>query len=72
MKNYFLPSDFWGGLTKSFFFGLVITAIGCFEGSQTEGGAEGVGQVTTRAVVYASILILVLDFFVAWVLFGGV
>jgi phospholipid/cholesterol/gamma-HCH transport system permease protein len=71
MKSYFIPSDLWGGLVKSTFFGLIITSIGCFEGNQTYGGAEGVGLVTTRTVVYSSILILIMDFTVAWLLFGG-
>ncbi len=71
MKNYFLPSDLWGGLIKSLFFGLIITSIGCFEGSRTVNGAEGVGKGTTQTVVYSAILILVMDFTVAWLLFGG-
>jgi phospholipid/cholesterol/gamma-HCH transport system permease protein len=71
MKNYFLPSDLWGGLVKSVFFGLIITSIGCYAGSKTTGGAEGVGKVTTQTVVYSAILILVMDFTVAWLLFGG-
>jgi phospholipid/cholesterol/gamma-HCH transport system permease protein len=71
MKNYFLPSDLWGGLIKSLFFGLIITSIGCYCGSRATGGAEGVGKVTTQTVVYSAILILVMDFSVAWLLFGG-
>jgi len=71
MKNYFLSSDLWGGLVKSICFGFVITSVSCFAGSKTEGGAEGVGKVTTEAVVYSSILILVVDFVVASFLFGG-
>jgi len=71
MKNYFMPSDLWGGLVKSIFFGLIITSIGCFAGSRATGGAEGVGKVTTQTVVYSAILILIMDFTVAWLLFGG-
>ncbi len=71
MKNYFGPSDLWGGLVKAFFFGLIITSIGCFAGSRAEGGAEGVGKATTQTVVYSAILILVMDFSVAWMLFGA-
>ncbi|MBW6516225.1 MAG: ABC transporter permease [Candidatus Cloacimonetes bacterium] len=71
MKNYFRPMDLWGGLVKAFFFGLVITSIACYCGSRTEGGAEGVGKVATLSVVYSSILILLMDFIVAAVLFGG-
>ncbi|MCF7911702.1 MAG: ABC transporter permease [Candidatus Cloacimonetes bacterium] len=71
MKNYFMPSNLWGGLVKAFFFGLFITMIGCFAGSRTEGGAQGVGRVATATVVHASIAILILDFVVASVLIGG-
>jgi phospholipid/cholesterol/gamma-HCH transport system permease protein len=70
MKSYFLPYDLWGGLVKSIFFGLIITSIGCYEGSRATGGAEGVGKATTQTVVYSAILILIMDFTVAWMLFG--
>ena len=70
MRNYFLPSDLWGGLVKSIFFGLIITSIGCYSGSRATGGAEGVGKVTTQTVVYSAIMILIMDFTVAWLLFG--
>jgi phospholipid/cholesterol/gamma-HCH transport system permease protein len=49
-------------------FGFVVTLIGCYQGFNTQGGAEGVGIATTRAVVTASVLILVLDAFWAVVL----
>lgn len=71
MKQYFDTWDLWGGLVKSVFFGFVITSIGCFIGSNTVNGAEGVGKSTTQTVVYASILILFVDFVVASFLFGG-
>ncbi len=72
MRNNFLPSDLWGGLVKAFFFGITITSIGCFVGSRAKGGAEGVGVVSTTAVVYSSITILIMDFVVASVMFGGI
>jgi phospholipid/cholesterol/gamma-HCH transport system permease protein len=50
-------------IIKSFSFGLVITTIGCYQGFNTRGGAEGVGVSTTRAVVISGMLILVLDAF---------
>lgn len=71
LKNYFHPDDLWGGLVKSFFFGLIITSIGCYTGSRATGGAEGVGKVTTQTVVYSAISILIMDFLVAWLLFGA-
>ncbi|MCD6177633.1 MAG: ABC transporter permease [Candidatus Cloacimonetes bacterium] len=71
MRDFFLPSDLIGGLVKAIFFGLIITVVGCFAGSKAKGGAEGVGRVTTITVVYSSILILVMDFIVAALLFGA-
>lgn len=56
-------ADFMSGLGKSFFFGLEIAAIGCYNGLQVQGGAASVGVATTRTVVFASICVLVSDFF---------
>ena len=53
--------DWQYGLIKLSSFGFVITLIGCFLGLSTRGGAEGVGQATTRTVVYSAAMILVLD-----------
>jgi phospholipid/cholesterol/gamma-HCH transport system permease protein len=55
--------DIGSGMVKSLFFGLTIAVIGSFFGLKTEGGAKGVGQATTTAVVVASVIILVSDFF---------
>ena len=52
------------GLIKPVVFGFVISTVGCFYGLATKGGTQGVGRATTQAVVVASVLILVLDFFV--------
>jgi phospholipid/cholesterol/gamma-HCH transport system permease protein len=52
------------GLLKPFVFAMVISMIGCFYGLNTKGGTEGVGRSTTQAMVAASVLILVLDFFI--------
>jgi phospholipid/cholesterol/gamma-HCH transport system permease protein len=60
--------DIWYSLIKSCSFGLIITLLGCYQGFNTRGGAEGVGVATTRAVVLASMMILVLDAFWALVL----
>ena len=57
------PFDLTFSVIKSTSFGLVIALVGCYQGFHTEGGAEGVGVATTRAVVIASMLILVLDAF---------
>jgi phospholipid/cholesterol/gamma-HCH transport system permease protein len=62
------------GLVKPFFFGFIIATIGCFYGINTKGGTQGVGRATTQAVVAASVLILVVDFFITrllMVMLGG-
>jgi len=53
------------GLIKAAVFGVVIAVIGCWQGMETEGGAEGVGRATTRTVVLSSISILILNFFIS-------
>jgi len=53
------------GLIKPIFFGFIIGMIGCYYGLRTQGGTRGVGISTTRAVVTASILILIMDFFLS-------
>jgi phospholipid/cholesterol/gamma-HCH transport system permease protein len=58
------------GLVKPFIFAVVIALVGCHYGLHTTGGTEGVGRSTTQAVVVASVLILVLDFFVTKFLLG--
>jgi len=71
VQNSFQYMDTWDlgqGLVKAAFFGLLIAVIGCQKGYFTTGGAEGVGRSTTRAVVAASIVILISDFFLTKVL----
>ncbi|MGI8554852.1 MAG: MlaE family ABC transporter permease [Pyrinomonadaceae bacterium] len=51
------------GMTKPFFFGLIIGSISCYKGLNTSGGTVGVGLATTRAVVLASVVVIVADFF---------
>ena len=55
--------DFLSGIAKTFVFGWLIAMVGCFCGLHTSGGTVGVGRATTRAVVIASIAILISDFF---------
>ncbi|PZW42277.1 phospholipid/cholesterol/gamma-HCH transport system permease protein [Humitalea rosea] len=54
--------DVVSGLVKAAVFGFVVTLMGCWHGYRSKGGAQGVGQATTSAVVSASILILALDY----------
>jgi phospholipid/cholesterol/gamma-HCH transport system permease protein len=61
--------DLFSGLIKAAIFGMLLALIGCQQGFYTTGGAEGVGRSTTRAVVLASIAILISDFFLTKILF---
>jgi phospholipid/cholesterol/gamma-HCH transport system permease protein len=63
-------SDVTQGLMKPFFFAAVLSLVGCYFGLHTTGGTEGVGRSTTQAVVVASVLILLLDFFITKFLIG--
>ncbi|HUB86396.1 MAG TPA: ABC transporter permease [Verrucomicrobiae bacterium] len=56
------------GLTKAFIYGGIIALIGCHKGMTCGLGAEGVGRATTEAVVYASITILITNFFLTLLL----
>jgi phospholipid/cholesterol/gamma-HCH transport system permease protein len=62
-------SDLTNGLFKSLIFGLLIALICCYEGLQARGGAEGVGLVTTRAVVFSGMAILAGDYVLTSLLF---
>jgi phospholipid/cholesterol/gamma-HCH transport system permease protein len=55
--------DLFQGLTKPFVFAFVVALVGCYYGLSTSGGTQGVGRSTTQAVVAASVLILICDFF---------
>ncbi len=70
MRSFFKSMDLFSGLFKAFVFGGIISIIGCYQGFKTYGGAEGVGRSTTKAVVLASVLILISDYIVATILFG--
>jgi len=61
--------DVVSGLVKAAAFGGIFALIACVRGYYTEGGAEGVGQSTTSAVVSGSLTILVTDFFLTKLLY---
>jgi phospholipid/cholesterol/gamma-HCH transport system permease protein len=58
-------SDIWQGLSKPLVFGFIVSTIGCYQGLTVRGGTQGVGRATTQAVVAASVMILISDFFMA-------
>ncbi len=67
--QFLVMKDVWSGAIKAAVFGLILTLTGCVRGYYTTGGAEGVGRATTNAVVSASLIILLSDFFLTKLLF---
>ncbi len=61
--------DIYNGLIKSFVFGVILAIVGCYKGFYTKGGAEGVGNATTQAVVMASVMILISDYILTSLMF---
>jgi phospholipid/cholesterol/gamma-HCH transport system permease protein len=68
LRIFYRFKDIWFGLVKAASFGAAVTLSGTLHGLSTQGGAEGVGRNTTRAVVRGCEAILVLDAFWALVL----
>jgi phospholipid/cholesterol/gamma-HCH transport system permease protein len=70
LRLFFTSFDVRYGLVKSASFGTAVTWIGCMQGLAARGGAQGVGQAATSAVVYSAVMILILDAFwaVVWLL----
>ena len=63
MLRYTAVAEVIVGLIKGLIFGGIVALIGCYKGLSCGEGAEGVGRATTEAVVYASITILISNFF---------
>jgi phospholipid/cholesterol/gamma-HCH transport system permease protein len=61
-QRYLETMDVVSGLIKAAVFGFIVALMGCYHGFYSRGGAEGVGQATTQAVVSASILILLFNY----------
>ena len=63
--------DILNGVLKSLVFGVAVTVIALFEGYDAPPTAEGVSMATTRTVVTSSLAILMLDFVLTAMMFGG-
>jgi phospholipid/cholesterol/gamma-HCH transport system permease protein len=64
IEKYLMPSDFYMGLYKSLTFGFLICSISCNQGFNAAGGAKGVGDATTRAVVQSAVAILIANYII--------
>ena len=67
-RVFWRPFDAWYSLIKGFCFAGAIALISCYRGFTTQQGAEGVGRSTTGAVVFSSVVILMLDLILAQLL----
>jgi len=63
MVKYTGPIDVIIGIIKAVIFGGIVAIVGCYKGLFCGEGAQGVGRATTEAVVYSSITILIVNFF---------
>ncbi|MCW6038258.1 MlaE family lipid ABC transporter permease subunit [Spirulina subsalsa FACHB-351] len=71
IQNFLGPWDLVSAMVKALVFGGLVAVIGCSWGLTTTGGAKGVGQSTTTAVVTALLAIFVSNFFLSWLMFQG-
>lgn len=62
LLDAFIPYNVTFALIKSVVFAFTITSVSAYHGFYTQGGALEVGQSSTKAVVYSSVLILFLDY----------
>jgi len=65
VRDGITTDDLIGGVVKPLVFSLIIGTIARRQGLSTEGGTVGVGRSTTRAVVTASIIVIIADYFLA-------
>jgi phospholipid/cholesterol/gamma-HCH transport system permease protein len=70
-QNFLSVWDLISSILKSFVFGILIAVIGSSWGLTTTGGAKGVGQSTTTAVVTSLLAIFISNFFLSWLMFQG-
>lgn len=70
-RNFLSVWDILSCLIKAACFGVLVAIIGCSWGLTTTGGAKGVGQSTTTAVVTALLIIFITNFFLSWLMFQG-
>ena len=69
LRLFFYVDDVVSGLLKAIAFGGIIGLMGCYNGFRTFGGAQGVGRATMHAVVTSCVLVLIINYFLATVLF---
>lgn len=69
-RSFLTPRDLICGVIKAAVFGYLIAIIGSNWGLTTTGGAKGVGQSTTTAVVTSLLAIFISNFLLSWLMFS--
>ncbi|HXV74411.1 MAG TPA: ABC transporter permease [Sphingomonadales bacterium] len=69
--DYLEASDIQSSLVKAAVFGFLLALMGCYQGFESKGGAAGVGEATTDAVVSSFILILLANLIITVNVFGS-
>lgn len=62
IQDQFVPFNILFAIIKSLVFAFIITSVSAYHGYHTQGGALEVGQSSTKAVVYSSVIILIFDY----------
>ncbi|MDX2053464.1 MAG: ABC transporter permease [Polyangiaceae bacterium] len=62
IEKYLTFNDLFMGEVKACVFGFLVSAISCRQGFFAKGGAKGVGEATTRAVVHSAVAILIANY----------
>jgi phospholipid/cholesterol/gamma-HCH transport system permease protein len=68
LQDNFLPYNVWVMYLKATVFSFIITSIACFHGYNVKGGALDIGAASTRAVVYGSIVLIIADFLITFMM----
>jgi phospholipid/cholesterol/gamma-HCH transport system permease protein len=71
VREFSAFEDYVKGMVKAVFFAVLIVVICCYQGLRVRGGAAGVGQATTGAVVTSIILVFAMNFVLSLILFGS-
>jgi phospholipid/cholesterol/gamma-HCH transport system permease protein len=70
LNYYFVPFEIAYAMIKTLVFAFIIVSVSAFYGYYAQGGAEDVGRASTRAVVFSSIAILLMNLFLTKIILG--
>lgn len=69
IRSLLYIDDVLKALIKAAFFGAIIASIACYQGVRTGQGAQGVGEATTKSVVFSLITIFISNYILSFILF---